>query len=134
MRLNNIMFDIHMSKPELVVLMRQNKPQPRYQVDEIAQQHGHTVLMLPPYHPELHAIERAFQLISADLLERPAQSMSDLQTRIAAMCMQRITPEFWSKAFLDTQAVEERFLSTIEHELLADSDYDLDDDEPSGSW
>ena len=123
-----------MSKPELVVLMRQNKPQPRYQVDEIAQQHGHTVFMLPPYHPELHAIERAFQLISSDLLERPALNMADLQTRIASLCIQKIVPDFWSKAFLDTQAVEERFLSTIEHDLLADSDYDVDDDEPTGAW
>ena len=36
-----------------------------YQIDQVASQHCHTVLRLPPYHCELNSIEKAWGLIKS---------------------------------------------------------------------
>ncbi|CAK1594710.1 unnamed protein product [Parnassius mnemosyne] len=49
----------NMLKPELVRLVKENKSRKStYILDEITEQHGHTVLRLPPYHCHYNAIER----------------------------------------------------------------------------
>ncbi|XP_046687899.1 uncharacterized protein LOC124373579 [Homalodisca vitripennis] len=52
----NIAFSSSSLKMELYELIRQHKPAHiRYQIDEIMREHGHDILRLPPYHPELNA-------------------------------------------------------------------------------
>ena len=57
---HSIPFTIEMLKPELLELCKQNKPAPTYRVDQLSKRYGHTVLRLPPYHPDLNAIEMIF--------------------------------------------------------------------------
>lgn len=54
---NNIMFEPHMFKTELLQLAKQNQKEKRYVVDELLRSHGHDLLRLPPYHCEMNAIE-----------------------------------------------------------------------------
>lgn len=54
----NIPFRNDMLKPDLYSLIKANKPAHRiYKIDTILAEHCHTVLRLPPYHPELNPIE-----------------------------------------------------------------------------
>ena len=54
----NMSFSSTMLKPELYSIVKQNKDQHKtYKFDFLLQQHGHTVLRLPPYHPDLNPIE-----------------------------------------------------------------------------
>ena len=47
-----------MLKKELLLLVQQNKPQFKaYVIDQLAEEHGHKILRLPPYHSELNPIE-----------------------------------------------------------------------------
>lgn len=54
---HNIAFTADMLKVELFQLITLNKPEERYRMDNIIESAGHTVLRLPPYHPDLNAIE-----------------------------------------------------------------------------
>lgn len=55
---HNINFDTNMLKPEIYHKIVINKPEfVEYKIDELAKQAGHTILRLPPYHPDLNPIE-----------------------------------------------------------------------------
>lgn len=50
--------NINMLKTELLSLIKQFKPlKPRYVRDELADEHGHKIMRLPPYHCQYNAIE-----------------------------------------------------------------------------
>ena len=44
-------------RPQLLALAKANKPELTYVIDTLVQTHGHKVLRLPPYHPDLNPIE-----------------------------------------------------------------------------
>ncbi|KAF0301523.1 hypothetical protein FJT64_026213 [Amphibalanus amphitrite] len=48
------------TRPELLLLCQQNKPEPQFVVDNIIREWGHEVVRLPPGHPELNAIEQVW--------------------------------------------------------------------------
>lgn len=55
---NNIEFSPLMLKVELYNLIKRHKPaNVKYVIDDVLKFHGHDVLRLPPYHPELNTIE-----------------------------------------------------------------------------
>ena len=55
-----IPFPQHSTRPELLTICRQNRPDPQYKVDEIIHSWGHEIIRLPPAHPELNAIEQVW--------------------------------------------------------------------------
>lgn len=59
----NIQHSDSMTKPELYEIIKANKPRPVYQLDKLLAQHGHRVLRLPPYHPDLNPIEKVWALV-----------------------------------------------------------------------
>lgn len=55
---HNIPYGLDYKKAELFKLIALNKPQrPRYMIDELAKDAGHTVIRLPPYHCHFNPIE-----------------------------------------------------------------------------
>ncbi|CAC5379118.1 unnamed protein product [Mytilus coruscus] len=60
---NNIDYPENAIKAELLEFVKQNKPRPKYVIDELAAEHDHEVLRLPPRHCELNPIE----MVWADL-------------------------------------------------------------------
>jgi transposase len=54
---HNIPFDKKLVRPELLALVKANKPEPQYIIDDIAKEKGHIILRLQPYHPDLNPIE-----------------------------------------------------------------------------
>ena len=57
LRWNNIPYDERMLKVELLQFCKTHKPEPRFVVDEMLKEHGHTAIRLPPYHVDLNPIE-----------------------------------------------------------------------------
>lgn len=58
LREKNILFNDNMLKCELYNLIKLHKPKYRhYAIDDLLTSHGHNVLRLPPYHPDLNPIE-----------------------------------------------------------------------------
>ena len=48
------------TRPELLMICKQNRPEPQYLVDNTIRSWGHEVVRLPPAHPELSAIEQVW--------------------------------------------------------------------------
>ncbi|XP_050308995.1 uncharacterized protein LOC126745273 [Anthonomus grandis grandis] len=57
--------DEKLTKPELYKIISDNKFRypPVYKLDALLEEHGHKVLRLPPYHPELNPIEKIWALV-----------------------------------------------------------------------
>ncbi|KAK3877932.1 hypothetical protein Pcinc_017400 [Petrolisthes cinctipes] len=53
-----ISFPQHATRPELLNICRQYRPEPQYKVDDIIREWGHEIVRLPPAHPELNVIEQ----------------------------------------------------------------------------
>jgi hypothetical protein len=60
----NIFFDFSETKPEVYEKIKIPKPNRQvYAIDKLLSEHGHSVLRLPPYHPELNPIELIWVLV-----------------------------------------------------------------------
>lgn len=60
----NIPFRGNMTKIELYNLIKSHKPAyKRFAADSLLASHGHSVLRLPPYHPELNPIETTWAIV-----------------------------------------------------------------------
>ena len=59
-----------MLKPELLELVRANKPKPTYVCDEIAAAQGFLVIRLPPYHCVYNPIEMVWAWVKGEVANR----------------------------------------------------------------
>lgn len=96
LRLQNISFPQNALKLQLYEIIKQNKAfYEELAVDKILQEHGHDVLRLPAYHPELNPIE----LIWADVKNWvAARNVTFLHDDVIKLCTQKfnsIGPEQW---------------------------------------
>ncbi|KAL3288599.1 hypothetical protein HHI36_003037 [Cryptolaemus montrouzieri] len=57
LRSNNIAYRESNLKPQLLSLVKMNKPKPIYEIDNLAAEYGHEVLRPPPYHCIFNPIE-----------------------------------------------------------------------------
>ncbi|CAC5407423.1 unnamed protein product [Mytilus coruscus] len=58
-----VQYDKKMKKAELLDLVTQHKPLPRYIIDEVASANGHEILRTPPFHCELNPIEMVWSYL-----------------------------------------------------------------------
>lgn len=102
-----------MSKAELYELVKKHKPSNvRYIIDDILKSHEHDILRLPPYHPELNAIE----LIWADVKNWvAAHNVTFKFNEVERLTQQRfdmLTKDDWIKKCKNAQKFEKNFLSS----------------------
>ena len=72
-----------MLKVELIKLIADHKKiYEAYWIDQIAAQHGHTVLQLPPYHCELNPIEMVWSLIKSHVAKENRTFKIDEVTKL----------------------------------------------------
>ncbi|XP_046677305.1 uncharacterized protein LOC124365374 [Homalodisca vitripennis] len=105
--LNNhdIQYEKAMLKAELLEIIQRNKPQTKYEVDEIAKKHGHRVLRLPPYHCHFNPIE----LIWAQVKEYVARSNRKFniteKLQLTKEGLERVTESDWKKVVDHTKNI-----------------------------
>lgn len=113
----NIPFHEKMLKVELYELIKRHKPAyKKYVIDDTLQKHGHSVLRLPPYHPELNAIE----LIWADVKNWVAANnvtfkIADVK-QLAQTKFENISVEDWKRKCENVKRHEQEFLGN-QHNL-----------------
>ena len=67
----HIPYESNATKPELYELIKRHKPDHiRYKLDAKLEEHGHIVLRLPPYHPELNPIEKIWAQVKRNVASR----------------------------------------------------------------
>lgn len=108
----NIQFDESLTKPELYDIIQQNKFRfpVRYKLDELMESHGHSVLRLPPYHPELNPIEKIWATVKNWVaVNNTTFKLADVET-LTRQKFAEIGEEVWSNIC--------RHVKTFEEELI----------------
>lgn len=132
----NIDFDPSFLKPQLYKLIQQHKPRfQQYQLDAILQEKGHSVLRLPPYHPDLNPIE----LIWADVKNyvgsrNVAFQLADVR-RLCEEKFAMIGQEEWRsrcdhvKKIEDGYAAKEPLIDQITENIIINFESDSDEEQ-----
>ncbi|XP_045510352.1 uncharacterized protein LOC123705560 [Colias croceus] len=130
---------------ELVKLTKLSKI--RYVIDELALEHGHEVIRLPPYHCQYNAIELIWAQIKGHAARNNTESpfsTAKMMTLLETACAE-ITKEDWKKVVEKTKKIilhdferDVRIDNVIENELIISlransSDEDDDPNNSSGS-
>jgi transposase len=136
----NIPFTSNMFKPELYKLVQMNKPLHKtYKIDSILQNHGHTVIRLPPYHPDLNPIELIWAQLkqsvaknnttfrNTDIINLTIEACESIgKKQWTAVCEKVITIE---DEYLEREVLIDEVQDTFVINLGEDIDDDDDDDE-----
>lgn len=91
---HNIPYTDDMYVPEFYQLIKLYKPRLcRYLLDETVQKEGHTVLRLPPYHPDLNPIELIWADVKGFVASKNvscnfSQVQKITEDKIASMCQE----------------------------------------------
>lgn len=92
----NIPYSPNMLKSELYELVLTNKGQNKhFQIDRILANYGHTVLRLPPYHPELNPIEKIWALVKDYVAQNNVTFKLDDAKRILEEKFALVSAEEW---------------------------------------
>lgn len=96
---NDIPWGEHMIKAQLYTLIQRNKPRNiRHVIDELANEHGHHVLRLPPYHCELNPIELIWAQIKGDIARNNKTfKMKDVH-ELLIEAISKVSPANWASA------------------------------------
>ena len=79
-------------KPECWQQCKNRKPQPRYRVDRMLREAGHSVLRTPPYHPEYQPIELVWKDIKMHVARNNTFKIGDIPALIR-QGIDAVTPE-----------------------------------------
>lgn len=93
----NIPHDPAKPKPQLYEIIKQHKPEHRkYELDALLHGYGHSVLRLPPYHPELNPIEKIWAIVKNWVASNNANyTLTDVKN-LALEKFNAITAQEWS--------------------------------------
>lgn len=109
---NGIPYCESMLKPQLYSLIKLKKPQLKiYKIDAILAQHGHSVLRLPPYHPDLNPIELIWATVKDYIKQKNVKLCLQTVLQLAAEKFAQITPEDWKKRCEHVKKIEEDYLN-----------------------
>lgn len=100
-------------KPDIYNIIIPLKPQkPKYKIDSFLQAHDHTVLRLPPYHPELNPIELIWATVKNWVATKNVTFKMDDVIKLADEKFADISAEDWRKRCQHVQHIEQEFMRT----------------------
>ncbi|XP_041974434.1 uncharacterized protein LOC121729854 [Aricia agestis] len=145
---HNINYDIKITRPELYQIIRSNKPQKKYVVDELLKESGHEVVRLPPYHCDLNPIEYIWNLVkqrvadkNIDQLERKIEGLTKEAIESITVAdwkkevnhVERLEAEYWEKDRLQEENVRQIIISLGGEDSSSDSEVEDDESDESES-
>ena len=97
-----------MVRAELLHLVKQSLIIPKYVIDEMANEQGHVVLRLPPYHCEFNPIELIWAQIKGEVARNNTTfKMKDLHP-LFQQAVGNVSAENWKKAICHAQSEEQK--------------------------
>lgn len=107
----NINFRPDMLKPELYAIIKRNKQHHiKYKFDLLLQQHGHTALRLPPYHPDLNPIELIWATVKNNVARKNVTFKLQDAQQLAQQEFEKITAEDWHKRCQHVIHIEDKYI------------------------
>lgn len=102
-----------MYKHELYELIKLHKPAHKsYVLDALMEQHGHSVLRLPPYHPELNTIELVWAEVKNWVRMQNVTFNIDDVENLTRQKFASISVEDWQRKCKHTKTVEREFMGS----------------------
>lgn len=140
---HNVPFSPTMVKAELLGLINTTQSEKIYTIDELLKGAGHTVLRLPPYHPDLNPIELVWANIKNCLARDHINATLDEKITILTRLFSEFSAEQWQKCDDHVQKKEQEYWNhdmrydTVMEEFIInlqdDSDSSSDNSESSDS-
>ena len=104
-----IPWDKKMLKPDLYNIIKHNKPEKIFVVDEMIKKEGHSIVRLPPYHCNLNPIENIWALIKRDIAANNTTfKIADIMN-LAADATGRISQENISNTIKHAEKIEQKY-------------------------
>lgn len=125
----DITFPQYATRPELLSICHDNRPDPQYKVDNIIRASGHEIVRLPPAHPELNAIEQVWGVMKRYVRSSLQRfTRADLQARMEEARLS-VTAEVWEGAVRRSRRFEDDYWTTDNiHESVDPVVINLDSD------
>jgi len=85
---HGIRYSSNTTKAELYDLIKVHKPQyETFAIDSLLADHGHTMLRLPPYHPDLNPIEQIWSIVKTRIAAKNITFKLQDGARPALLCV-----------------------------------------------
>lgn len=107
--LKKINFSV-LRNPEIYQIILPLKPAPSFKIDTLLAQNNHTVLRLPPYHPELNPIELIWATLKKWVASHNVTFKMDDVIELTDRKMELITREEWQEHCRHVRDVELEFM------------------------
>lgn len=121
----NIPHADRLTKPELYKIIKENKTRNhQYHLDTELEKHGHRVLRLPPYHPELNPIEKIWALVKNWVASRNVTFKLNDVIQLACEKFGMVTSDEWASVCAHVDKVVAKYME-VEH-LLDEADDTLE--------
>lgn len=124
------------TKPVLYDVIKKNKGEPIFAIDNLLAEKGHEVVKLPPYHCDLNPIEKIWALMKRRVAEKNVSQDAKQIVALTEAAFATITPDEWRKQCVHVQHLEDEYFKTdglldVEMErfvISTESDSDTDSD------
>lgn len=114
----NICCSPNLLKPQLYNLIKPERNRYKsYKFDNLLTSHGHTVVRLPPYHPELNPIELIWAKVKGNVAKRNVTFKLEDVRKITEEEFSHVTVEAWQNCCEHVKKIEKQY---IEHEHFVD--------------
>ena len=116
--------------------VKKHRPAPIYLADELAHQHGHSVLRLPVGHCELNPIELAWASVKGYVAKNNSNyNLTSIQ-RLVPEGFIHTTPDMWKNFCKHVKEIEEQYIEkdgivedTLEEMVIELGEEDTDDED-----
>lgn len=136
----SISYTDSMLKPELYDLIKLNKPRFKmFRIDSILAEAGHSVLRLPPYHPDLNPIELIWSMLKGRVGKKNTTFVMKDVEKLVEQEASAISKEEWGRQCEHVRKVEEEymkmepFLDRASDEIIISTGDDSDSDNETES-
>ncbi|XP_068630962.1 uncharacterized protein [Battus philenor] len=109
LRRQNVEFSENMTKAELLLLINDTQKEPVYRIDELLKAHGHTVMRLPVYHPDLNPIELLWADIKNNIAQNNINYSLDEKIDLLNKLFSEFTVEKWQGFYDHVQKIENNY-------------------------
>lgn len=137
---HNISTTVSMKKAELLELVSGCKPRfPEYVIDKVAQEHGHKVVRLPPYHCHFNPIELIWAQVKGYVARNNKTFTGTEVEKLIREGITNVTADDWRKAVMHTKKVideawsNEGILEDAVEQLVINLGTESSDSSDSGS-
>lgn len=135
---NKLEYDEGLTKPQLLEIIKRNRPEPKYEIEMILAENNHRCLYLPPYHCDLNPIELIWSTMKRNVAMVNIEHKNNEIPRLVKEAFDAISVNEWTQHCNHIHRLEgeylkhdtyldEPFIINVASDSESESDSDSDD-------